>query len=291
MNKFENERLCHVNLDTKIFKNPIPIIYAKPKALTDKANVFIFVGGLGSTNSFNIYMNNSLYDTNYFVTYDKMAHGDNKNKATQYKAKYLKELDCVVDWAKNEFGNRPIYLLGESWGCAINFLYQKKNWQKIAGVINWNMPTKPIDPEKKTFGQMFAIAWREFATFLFNVTCYLPPVQESHEKISRNPFLIRLRAMMPKTRSNTKLTLVVWRYMFPSYLFLKKNVNNPKYNFLYIQSGQDALADWKAIAKIEKNADNNHYLKLPTGYHILSMEPVEQHDLYKAIENFTNKKN
>lgn len=288
MNRFEAERLHRVELSANKFKHPIPIVYATPKTTDENTCVFIYVGGLGSTNSFNIYMNSFAFDTNYFVTYDKLAHGENQNKATQYKNKFIKELDAVVDWANNQF-HKKVFLLGESWGCAINFLYQKKHKEKIAGVINWNMPTKPIDPEKKTFKQMYSIAWRHIVTFLFNITCHLPPVQKSHAALSRNQLLVRARAMMPATRSNTKLTLAVWRYMWPSHQFLKKNVNNPEYNFLYVQSGQDALADWKSIARIEKNADSNHYYKMPTGYHILSMEPEESKDLYKIILEFSRK--
>ncbi|MCQ3915277.1 MAG: hypothetical protein MJ195_00545 [Mycoplasmoidaceae bacterium] len=78
--------------------------------------------------------------------------------------------------------------------------------------------------------------------------------------------------------------------MRPSYKFLLRNASNPKYNFLYIQSGQDALMCEKHIKNIEAGADSIHYLKIPTGYHILTMEPEESKILYKAIEDFINKK-
>lgn len=285
MNKFEQERIHNVSLNVKTFKHPIPVVYADPKSVNDQTRVLIYVGGLGSTNSFNLYMNSCVYDNNYFVTYDKIGHGDNKNKPSQFKSKFLKELDAVVDWATKQFGKK-IYLLGESWGCAINFLYLKKHREKIAGVLNWNMPTKPVDPEKKTFKQMYSVAWRHIVTFLFNINFKLPPVQTSHAPLSRNQLLLRARAMMGVDNSSTRLTLAVWRYMKPSYRFLKKNASNPLYKFLYIQSGQDALATWKHIEKIEKQADSFHYYKMPTGYHILSMEPEESKDLYNKILEF-----
>lgn len=290
MIKFEQERINKVDLNVKSFKYPIPVVYVNPKSINDNTCVFIYIGGLASTNSFNVYMNKPAFDNNYFVTYDRMAHGDNKNKASQYKYKFIRELDAVVDWATKQFSKR-IFLLGESWGCAINFLYQKKYKDKIAGVINWNMPTKPVDPEKKTFKQMYSIAWRHIVTLLFNIECHTPPVQTSQSPLSRNQLLLRAKAMMAGgAQSNTRLTLAVWRYMGPSYRFLKKNASNPNYNFLYIQSAQDALATWKHINKIEQNADDKHYYKMKTGYHILSMEPEESKELFNLILNFVNRK-
>lgn len=290
MNKFEQERINHYDLMTKEFKFPIPIVYISPLSLTDNTCVFIFCCGLGGTNSFNVYMNNPIYNTNYFVMYDKMSHGDNKNKPSQFKNKYLVELDKVVDWAKQTFPNKKIYLLGESWGSAVNFLYYKKYGNKVDGVINWNMPTTPISPVKKTAWQKWQYAWREIITFLTNANIQLLPDRNQYEMLSRNRLLIRAMAMQPATRSNTRLTLAVWRYMRPSYKFLLRNDSNPKYNFLYIQSGQDVLMCEKHIKNIDMTADANHYLKIPTGYHILTMEPEESKIMYKAIEDFINKK-
>lgn len=289
MNKFEPERLVTEQLQTSRFKKPIPIVYAKPLTTNETTCVFIFCCGLGGTNSFNIYMNNPIYNTNYFVIYDKMGHGDNQNQPSQFKKKYLVELDCVVDWAKQTFPGKKIYLLGESWGCAINFLYYKKHVDKINGVINWNMPTTPKSPNKKTAWQKWQFAWREIITLLTNVNLQLPLEQNHHELLSRNTLLIRAMAMVPASRNSTRLTLAVWRYMLPSYLFLRRNVSNPKYNFLYIQTGQDALMTDRHINKIEANADSMHYLKIPSGYHILTMEPEESRILYQEIEKFIKK--
>ncbi|XQP55421.1 MAG: alpha/beta fold hydrolase [Mycoplasmoidaceae bacterium] len=290
MNRFEQERINHYDLTSREFKFPIPIVYIKPLTENENTCVFIFCCGLGGTNSFNVYMNNPIYNTNYFVMYDKMGHGDNKNKPSQYKKPYLIELDKIVDWAKQQFPNKKIYLLGESWGCAINFLYYKKYENKIDGVINWNMPTKPISPVKKTLWQNWQFGWRELITILTNVNLQLPLEQSHHELLSRNRLLVRAMSMQPSTRNNTRLTLAVWRYMRPSYKFLFRNASNAKYNFLYIQSGEDVLMCEKHIKNIEASADSIHYLKIPTGYHILTMEPEESKILYKAIEDFINKK-
>lgn len=290
MNKFEDSRINKTEITTNRFKEPIPVVYVSPITTNDKTCVFIFCCGLGGTNSFNVYLNNPIYDTNYFVLYDKMGHGDNKNKPSQYKKKYINELDCVVEWAKAQFPGKKIFLLGESWGCAVNFVYYKKYGNKIDGVINWNMPTSPKSPQKKSAWQNWRFFWREFITVVTNVNLTLPVEQNNNELLTRNRLLIRAMAMMPQTRNSTKLTLAVWRFMRPSYSFLRKNASNPKYNFLYVQSGQDNLMTARHIKKVEANADANHYLKVPTGYHILTMEPEESKILYKAIIDFANKK-
>lgn len=289
MNKFDDKRIKHCDLVSNEFKFPIPIVFVTPLSANKNTCVFIFCCGLGGTNSFNVYMNNPIYDNNYFVMYDKMGHGDNKNKPSQYKNKYIIELDKVVNWAKRKFPKKRIYLLGESWGAAINFLYYKKFAKKINGVINWNMPTRPISPIKKTALQKWQNAWREIITILTNRDLKLPFDQTQHEHLSRNKMLIRAMALQPAIRNSTKLTLAVWRCMYPSYKFLLKNISNPNCNFLYVQSFQDALMFKKHIENVEKKADSKHYLKIPTGYHILTMEPEESKTLYKAIEGFIKK--
>ncbi|MBQ0045768.1 MAG: alpha/beta fold hydrolase [Mycoplasma sp.] len=290
MNKFEQERINKYDILSKKFAQPIPVAYVTPLSITTDTCVFVYSCGLGGTNSFNLYMNNPIYDNHYFVTYDKMGHGDNKNKPSQYKKKYLYELDSVVDWATQQFPNRKIYLLGESWGCAINFLYLKKYKNKIAGVINWNMPTTPHSPFKKTAWQTWQFAWRELVTIFTNVNLQLPLEQSHYELLTRNRLLIRAMAMTPQVKNSTKLTLAVWRFMRPSYKFMIRNARNWKYNFLYVQTGQDALMTKKHIKKMEMVADEYHYLKIPTGYHILTMELEESKILYRAVQDFINKK-
>lgn len=289
MNKFELERTNKVNLVTNKFKKEIPIVWISPRNVTNDSCVFIYCCGLGGTNSFNVYMNHPAYDQHYFITYDKMGHGDNQNKPSQFKRKYLVELDCIVNWAKNQFPNRKIFLLGESWGCSINFLYYKKYFSKIHGVINWNMPTKPHSPVKKTLWQYWQFVWRELVTLLTNINLQLPLEQTHAELLTTNPLLVRAMKMMPSTRNSTRLTLAVWRYMRPSYKFLLRNCNNNKYNFLYVQSGKDYLMIKRDIDRIEQKANVDHFLIVPSGYHILTMEPQESTILYNRILEFIKK--
>lgn len=291
MKKFEAERISKISLDTAVFKHPIPIICVKPLHKDANTCVFIYNCGLGGTNALSLYMNNFAFDTNYFVTYEKMKHGENQNKPSQFKRLFLKELDCVVNWVKQNYPDKKIYLLGESWGCAINFIYLKKHTNKISGVINWNMPTKVKSPKNLTFKSAWASAWRELATFIVNVELELPINEDANKDLTTDPILLRAINIYSNARRSSRLAIAVWRYMWPSYRFLLHNANNPKYNFLYIQSGEDALMTKKHIDKIMKQADDHHFIKLEKGYHIMSMEPNEADKLYTEVIKFVQKKN
>lgn len=286
MLKFENERVTTTKIESVNFRHYIPVVYVKPKQEVKESVVFIFNGGIGSSIPSCLYMNSFLYDNHYFVTYEKAGHNENKNKPSQFKEFYLNELDEVVNWVKKQYPEKKIFLLGESWGTAINFVYYKKYGKKIDGTIGWNMPFAITNPERKTAKQMYSIVWREIVTFLFNVECHLPVVQTSQDKFSRDPLFRRLLKLVPPSKTNTKINLSVWRFMKPAYNFVKKQGTNKNMKFLYVQSGEDIMANWKKVKKIEQYVDKEHYVKFPTGYHVLSMEPKESILLFNKIIDF-----
>jgi hypothetical protein len=114
MKKFEESRTHTELLQTNKYKHPIPIIEFSPVNDTDKTSVFVFVTGLGGTFPFFKILNHSFFDNHYLICYEKMAHGENKNKAQRLPRCFVKELDYVVHYAKTKFPNKKIYLLGES---------------------------------------------------------------------------------------------------------------------------------------------------------------------------------
>lgn len=289
MFKFEEERISEFEINSNKFKHPIPGICIKPKTETKDSVVFIFNSGLGGTIPSVKYMNYFAFDENYLISYEKMGHGENKNKPTKWKRIYLKELDEVVNWVKKNYQNKRIYLLGESWGSQINMIYYGKHRDKVDGTVNWNAPFNIKNPEKHPFHIVWRMAWKHIATLLFNVTCTLPKVQGSQSKFSRNPILNRALNIVPPVKNNSKATLVVWKYMSASYKWVKKHGKDSNLNFLYVQSGEDVMADMKKIDKLEKHMDNNHLLRLKTGYHVLSFEPEESKILYSKILEFIKK--
>lgn len=291
MKKFSEERINKVLLNSDQFKYPIPLLYVKPKTVNEKSCVLIFVGGIAQTNGLACYMDNKIFDTNYLVSYEKMAHGENKNPPSQYRNKFIKELDCVVDWVKKNFPNKKIFLIGESWGAGINFIYLKKFKEKINGTFNWNMPTKIINPQKQPFKKFWVSAWKEIATLLFNVNLILPIEPNHRDALTQNEFLKRVSKMTyeESVNSSSKLTVAVWKFFGPSRRFLLKNCNNKNFNFVYVQSGQDALINKKFVKKLKAKADSDHFVYLETGYHILSMEPKESEILFSLMNTFIQK--
>jgi hypothetical protein len=114
MKKFEDSRTHIESLQTNKYPHPIPIITFTPSVETDKTVVFIFATGLGGTFPFFKILNHSFFDNHYLICYEKMAHGENRNKAQRLPRCFVNELDCIVNYAKVKFPNKKIYLLGES---------------------------------------------------------------------------------------------------------------------------------------------------------------------------------
>lgn len=293
MNKFKQNQTFYVQLQTKKFVNPIPIVYCVPEIINNDTVVYIFNCGLGSTNAWNLYMNYPIFQKNYFVIYEKQGHGLNRNKPSQYLKKYIYELDAVIQWTKNFFPKYKIFLLGESWGGAINCLYYKKYHDcfpknNIKGVFVWNIPNKPVDVSNKSLRQIIKIGWRLILTLLFNFSFKDPSPTFVQDKLSQNILLVRAQKMAPLSQQNTRLLLAVWRSLKRSWSFLIKNINNG--DVFYLQSGQDAMADWKKINELRQIATTKSFKFIPTGYHVLSFEPKETIVLYEAIATFTKEK-
>ena len=293
MNKFKSSQVFYVQLRTEKFVNPIPVVYCIPEIIDKNTVVYIFNCGLGSTNTWNLYMNYQLFQKNYFVIYEKQGHGLNRNKPSQYLKKYIYELDAVIQWTKNFFPKYQIFLLGESWGGSINCLYYKKYHylfpqNHIKGMFVWNMPNKPVNISNKSLWQIIKIGWRLVLTLLFNFSFKDPSPTFVQDKLSQNTLLVRAQKMAPLSSQNTRLLLAVWRSLKSSWSFLIKNINND--DIFYLQSGQDVMIDWKKINELKQIATEKSFKFIPTGYHVLSFEPNEAPILYETINNFTKVK-
>jgi len=289
MLKFEQERMENTELTNPMFVSPIPLLVVNPKTITDKSTVIIFTSGLGNTNVLASYMNNKLFDENWFISFEKAMHGNNKNLPSQFKKQWLNELDLVVDYVKERFPGRKIFLIGESWGSAINFVYYKLNKDKVAGTVNWNSPMSVINPEKVPFKKMVATSFIQLSTFLFNTNKLIPHIQNKVEMFTSDPILVRLMRFEPDVKRNTRATLAVWRFMGPTLRFLKKYGKDDNYKFLYIQTKEDILQKPSTIKSLSKHMDANHFQLWEKGRHILQFEPNESDKLFEAISQFINK--
>jgi hypothetical protein len=74
----------NIFLEEKIdlgYKYKIPIIYKIPAKINTNSKIFIFNGGLHSTNAQIKIIDNKLFDTNYLVSFERLGTGNNLNKA------------------------------------------------------------------------------------------------------------------------------------------------------------------------------------------------------------------
>jgi predicted alpha/beta-fold hydrolase len=135
MKKFEESRTHEELLQTKKYKYPIPIITFDPLVSNEQTSVFIFLTGLGGTFPFFKILNHSFFDNQYLVCYEKMAHGANKNYARRLPHCFVDELSYVVDHVKQQYPDKKIYLLGESWGTAFGIMYYEKHKHMVDGMF------------------------------------------------------------------------------------------------------------------------------------------------------------
>jgi hypothetical protein len=114
MKKFENTRKHDGNITSQSFKYEIPYVYYHPLKITTDSIIFVYVGGNGSTIALFDLMNYPLFDQHYLFAFERMAHGNNRNRAKRFYPSYIKELDIVLTQVKTLIPNHKIYLLGES---------------------------------------------------------------------------------------------------------------------------------------------------------------------------------
>jgi hypothetical protein len=111
---FNKERTVEFRISTKRFKKGIPCVHFLPKIDNDDTKIFIFVNGIGATLTFGKILNYEFFNNHFLVVYEKMGHGNNENKAKRMPSKYAVELNDVVNYYRNMFPSKKIYLLGES---------------------------------------------------------------------------------------------------------------------------------------------------------------------------------
>jgi alpha-beta hydrolase superfamily lysophospholipase len=70
---------------------------------------------------------------------------------------YVSELHKVINYCVEKFGDRKIYLIGESWGGGIAIAYQKKYYDTVASVYAWNIPNRVKDTSNRGFLKKLAI--------------------------------------------------------------------------------------------------------------------------------------
>lgn len=277
-------------LEAKGFKHTIPFISFKPIIVDQHTVVCLFINGLGGTNRFVEIMNHPFFDRHYLVSYERAGQGDNKNLPKRWPSFFLKELDEVINKIHEIFPNKQIYILGESWGSALAYLYYKHHDKKIAGVFCWNMPHNIKDASHSPRTQKLIIFAKMLITIPFGIHYKDYHAKDTSEIFSSNPLLIRLSKVANANKiMDLCLYLASWWSFKPAWRFLYRNLENAKYNIYYIQSGEDFMINRKYFERFQKRWEQSTRIKyFEKGFHILSMEEPLNDQLYEFIQNHIN---
>jgi hypothetical protein len=161
----------------------------------------------------------------------------------------------------------------------------------VDGIVGWNMPRFVKDVTDAPFAKKFDLGWKMVLILLFGVTNYNYNPIPSIDKISSNKKLIRIRNLNKELKENNKSSFVCWRTFPHSWHALRELlIKHNDSNFLYVQSGQDALADYPFWNKFKAAFPNNpHLVNFADGYHILSQEEPLNDALYCLCQKLIDK--
>ncbi len=249
---------------------------------------YLFIGGLNATLSAVRLFKAKEFNGSTIISFDGRAQGDNKNKGSKNKWKYVDDIKLFIDKLINDERFKNIkhwIILGESWGSALAILYWKKygSENKISKIICWNCPYCLVDISNKTKKEKFSDGMRMLKTFLFNIETTTE--NKVNELLVNNNFVIRMFRMKSNPISYSTPVLAAWRTFKPAWKYFNKNFNDM--NISYMQSSNDCLAKMKFINKSMKT--NNKIYKIEGGSHILIFDMDKRQELLDWI--FNNTKN
>lgn len=277
---FEKSRIINEEWEIKGFKEKVPTYLIKPKSKTDKA--LIYVPGLNGNGSLIRFFNYKEFNNCYLFSFDARAQGNNKNKASRFYKKYVRDLIKVINEFKRKNKKvKEIYLCGESWGSTLSILAYKKTKKKklIEGVIGWNMPYSIVDLSSEKGWKKVKRNLKVFFTFITSISTY----DESplSDKLTNNATIKKVILMVKNNKLNNKVPIAAWRSFKKSW----KIVENHDKNIRYIQSWEDAMLSRKGVKKINSL---DHVVKFDKGYHILTFDEQVQDKLFYEIFYFIN---
>ncbi|SEA27308.1 Pimeloyl-ACP methyl ester carboxylesterase [Arachidicoccus rhizosphaerae] len=102
--------------------------------------VLLLHGGPGGCSGFDRYFYKDVLEEDYLLGYlDQRGCGKSPRESADSlitMEQFVADLDAVVDTLKQRFANRPIHLLGGSWGGTLGFLYLLDHQQKIQSFVS-----------------------------------------------------------------------------------------------------------------------------------------------------------
>lgn len=261
----------------------IELLIKYPKKKSDK--VCLFVNGLNADKIIINHLDNDCFKDKYLVTFNHRQWDDNIQKSTKNPKTYIKDIYKIVSFLKREYHDKKIYLLGESWGCALSIIFMYKYPNLIEKGIVWNMPYGLQKIDNKNEKNKFVMRIKMLTTFFLNIETksfsFFPEELTNNKVLARS---IRIRNISKKT--SNKVIIASWKSLRKAWKILNKNIN--KMDLIYIQGMKDILISNKKI-----NYLKNHYqdlidkkiFLLSEGTHILTMDDIESNNLFEIIDN------
>ncbi|MGL4647425.1 MAG: alpha/beta fold hydrolase [Mycoplasmoidaceae bacterium] len=281
MRKFDEERIQEYDL--KVGNELFPFTEIAPITKHSKSDILvIFLCGLNANSNFIKYWNNGCFDQVYLISYDPRGQSNNQLKPSQKVKTYLKDLDNVInEYLKRNPAIKKIYLIGESWGSNLSFLYNKYYPNKITGALGWNMPYEVIDTSKEEDNSLI-LKLKVLITLLTGIDTYEKSILT--EDMTNNASLRRLIINSRRYYLSNKIIIASWLSFKRSWKYFLKNQNN--FDFLYIQSGDDILGSKKVF---KKNINKEKIMILKKGTHLLSFDIEMANELFAIIKKFIEK--
>lgn len=242
--------------------------------------MIIFVPGLNGNGVLINYFNEEICNDFHLFSFDGRAQAENKSKPYRSYKKFLKDIDAIVDYVKDEYNVDEIYLTGESWGAGLCLLYDHI-YGKVKKVFCWNCPKEVVNTSKQKFKDAFVRNIKMLCTFLFSINTY--DNQDFVDELTNNKVLLRTIKIYRNKKLSNKVILAAWRSFKPAWKVIEKKLVN---NFRYIQSGDDILFNKARIDEIKSNINIIYY---EHGTHILSFDNLMSKQLFSdLIKFFTN---
>ncbi len=226
------------------------------------------------------------------LSFDRRGSGKSKGKRGHIEDFniWINDLDNIVQWAKLNHQNLPIFLIGESLGTLFTFAYSLKHPEEIQGIVALSPATHTNGgPNSKQKIKIIMHGFKQFLTF--DNPFYDPEIEI---EISTSPSLLTNNKVIQQKIEEDNLVLRnVTAPLYAQVKLLKdyvldstKNIHTPVFIIL---STDDEIINSEQITtqfyEILPNA-NNKILKIQKLKHCLLLEECHELNLLDSIDNW-----
>lgn len=277
MKQINNDRVEEFDLIADGKKFP----FTKINPLKESSTLVLFSLGLNSNSNFIKYLDYPCFDNVYLICYDARAQSKNELKPSIRFETYIDDMNSILtEYLKQNPNIKKVYIIGESWGSALAFLYKKKYPEKIYGVMGWNMPYEIIDTSKSK-NKNLMLKLKVLVTLLTTIDTNGMSILS--EDTTNNKAIKKLITNSRKLMLSNKVVIASWKSFKRSWRYF---LRNPNEKFLYVQSGEDNMRT-KILFKNGKTYKN--VINMEKGTHLLSFDINVADQLFDIVKDFLNK--